>query len=113
MSDAVEPEKSERPKKVNWWWAAEVLASALAGAVGVAFRGCLHGRLSWPVAVRGYSYRVCLSCGAKRLFDEKTFTGYGPYRYDLNESITPEKSVGQESPVEESPAMENLQHPSL
>ena len=34
---------------------------------------------------QGYSYQVCLSCRAKRLFDEKTFTAYGPFRYDLNE----------------------------
>ena len=33
----------------------------------------------------GIFIQVCLSCGAKRLFDEKTFTAYGPFRYDLNE----------------------------
>jgi hypothetical protein len=49
--------------------------------------------MSWPVSVHGHSYQVCLSCGAKRLFDEKTFSAYGAYRYDLNELIAPEKSA--------------------
>ena len=30
------------------------------------------------------SYQVCVGCGIKRLFDEKTFRAYGPYSYDLN-----------------------------
>jgi hypothetical protein len=49
------------------------------------------------VTVRGYSYRVCLSCGAKRLFDENTFIGYGPFRYDLNELIALEKAAKLQS----------------
>jgi hypothetical protein len=48
--------------------------------------------MSWPIGVQGYSYQVCVSCGAKRLFDEQTFTAYGPFRYDLNELTTWEKS---------------------
>jgi hypothetical protein len=48
-----------------------------------------HGLAS---GVQGYSYQVCLSCGAKRLFDEKTFSAYGPFRYDLDALITWEKS---------------------
>lgn len=82
-------QKTEKPKKTNWWWPAEVVASSLAGAVEVAFRGCWHSRMSWPVAVPGYSYQVCLGCGAKRLFDENTFSAYGPFRYDLNALIAP------------------------
>lgn len=53
----------------------------------MAFRGCWHSRMSWPVGVQGFSYQVCLGCGAKRLFDEKTFRAYGPFRYDLNQLI--------------------------
>ena len=91
MTDAVEQEKSEKSKKSNWWRAG-VVATSVAGAVVVAFRGCWHGKMSWPIGVEGYSYQVCLSCGAKRLFDEKTFRAYGPFRYDLNDLITGEKS---------------------
>lgn len=39
-----------------------------------------------------HSYQVCLGCGVKRLFDEKTFCSYGPFRYDLNELIAWEKA---------------------
>jgi hypothetical protein len=81
------PEKDEPEKlaKSNWWRAG-VVANNLAGVVVTAFRGCWHSHLSWPVCVKGCSYQVCLSCGAKRLFDESTFSAYGRFRYDLNES---------------------------
>jgi hypothetical protein len=80
------------------WWPAGVVASGLAGAAAVvAFRGCWHGKMGWPVGVQGYSYRVCLTCGAMRLFDEKTFTAYGPFRNDLNELIAWERTTKSES----------------
>ena len=63
------------------------MATSLAGVAVVAFRGCWHRKMSWPIGIQGYSYQVCLNCGAKRLFDENTFTAYGPFRYDLNELI--------------------------
>jgi hypothetical protein len=94
-------------QKISWWDRAEAVADSLAGPVVVALRGCLHGHLSWPVALRGYAYRVCLSCGAKRLFDENTFTAYGPFCYDFNELIAPEKSTETESHPEK-----DLQHPT-
>jgi len=96
MSDAVEQEKPEKLKKPSWWWPG-VVATSLAGAAVVAFRGCWHGKMSWPVGVQGYSYQVCLSCGAMRLFDEKIFNAYGPFRYDLNELIAWAKSTKPKS----------------
>ena len=84
MTDRVEQERPEKLKKSSWWWPG-VVASSLAGAAVLAFRGCWHRKMSWPIGGQGYSYQVCLSCGAKRLFDEKTFSAYGPFRYDLNE----------------------------
>ena len=92
MTDVVGREKSGRLKKSSWWWPG-VVATSLAGAAVVAFRGCWHKRMSWPVGVQGYSYQVCLSCGAKRLFDEKTFSAYGHFRYDLNELISARRSM--------------------
>ena len=97
MTDAVEHGKFQKPKKSGWWWPAGVVATTLAGAAVVALRGCWHGNMGWPVGVQGYSYQVCLSCGAKRLFDEKTFSAYGPFRYDLDELITWEKSRNPKS----------------
>jgi hypothetical protein len=91
-TDPVEREKREKIRKSSWWWRG-VVATSLAGAAVVAFRGCWHGKMSWPVAVRGYSYQVCLSCGAMRLFDEKIFNAYGPFRNDLNELIDWESST--------------------
>jgi hypothetical protein len=50
-------------------------------------RGCWHRKMSWPVRYQSYSYQVCLGCGIKRLFDEKSFRAYGPFSYDLNRLI--------------------------
>jgi hypothetical protein len=94
MTDASRQHKLEKPRKSSWWWPTGVVASSLAGAAAVvAFRGCWHGKMSWPVGVQGCSYQVCLRCGAMRLFDEKTFSAYGPFRNDLNQLIAWEKSA--------------------
>lgn len=77
----------EDKKKSKWLWPLGLLATGLAGAGMVLFRGCWHSRMSWPVRAQGYSYQVCLSCGIKRLFDEDVFRAYGPYSYDLNRLI--------------------------
>jgi hypothetical protein len=91
MTDVVEQERAAKLKKSGWWWPG-VVATSLAGAALVAFRGCWHRRMSWPIRAQGYSYQVCLSCGAKRLFDENTFRAYGPFRYALTELIAWESS---------------------
>ena len=57
MTNAVEQEKPEKLKKFNWWWPAGVLATSLGGMAVVAFRGCWHRKMSWPVGVQGYSYQ--------------------------------------------------------
>ena len=92
MPDPMQPSIPERPKKFRWWWPT-IVVGALAGATIAVFRGCWHGKRSWPVRADGYSYQVCLSCGAMRLFDEKTFNAYGPFRYDVDELIAWEKST--------------------
>lgn len=77
---AEEPKK----KKSRWLWPLGVTATGLTGAAVVLLRGCWHSKMSWPVRADGYSYQVCVGCGIKRLFDEKAFRAYGPYRYDIN-----------------------------
>ncbi len=91
MTDPMLPQESLGPKKFSWWWPG-VVASGLAGVAVAAFKGCWHGKMGWPIGIDGYSYQVCLNCGAMRLFDEKTFRAYGPFRYDLQELISWEKS---------------------
>jgi hypothetical protein len=92
MTDRVGQEKPEKFRKSSWRWPG-VVVSSLAGAAVLTFRGCWHRKMSWPIGGQGYSYQVCLSCGAKRLFDEKTFSAYGPFRYDLNELTAWERSA--------------------
>jgi hypothetical protein len=89
-----------KDNKSNWLWPLGVAATSLAGALLLAVRGCWHRRMSWPVGVQGHSYQVCLSCGVKRLFDEKRFCSYGPFRYDLNELISWAEAQEPQSPVE-------------
>jgi hypothetical protein len=91
MTDPMLPQKFLRPKKFSWWWSGFV-ASGLAGVAMGACKGCWHGKMGWPIGIDGYSYQVCLNCGAIRLFDEKTFSAYGPFRYELQELIAWEKS---------------------
>ncbi len=83
------PEKlPEKGRKSSWLLAIGVMpTSGVAGVLLLALRGCWHRRMSWPVRSQGHSYQVCLGCGVKRLFDEKRFCSYGPFRYDLNELI--------------------------
>jgi hypothetical protein len=78
---------SEAKKKSGWLWPLGVVATGLGAAGVVIFRGCWHGKMSWPVRFRDHSYQVCLGCGIKRLFDETAFRAYGSYSYDLNSLI--------------------------
>ena len=79
----VDEKQADGKKKSRWKWPLGLMATGLAGAAVVVFRGCWHGKMSWPVRAQGYSYQVCTGCGIKRLFDEGIFRAYGPYSYDL------------------------------
>jgi hypothetical protein len=89
--DITVPEEKAKSEPSSSWihrvWPLGVVSTALAGVAVVLLRGCWHRKLSWPVRAQGYSYRVCLGCGVKRLFDEDSFQSYGPYRYDLKELV--------------------------
>ena len=73
--------------KSRWKVPIGVVATGVAGAAVLLFRGCWHRKMSWPVRSQNHTYQVCLGCGIKRLFDEKSFRAYGPYSYDLNRLI--------------------------
>ena len=99
---------SEEKVKSGWMWPLGLMATGLAGAAVVLFRRCWHGKMSWPVRAQNYSYQVCLGCGIKRLFDEKAFCAYGPYKYDLNGLIAwdreQNKAYPEVQPSEQRPA---------
>lgn len=50
------------------------------GVMGTLF-GCWHKQLSRPFTNRNASYRVCLSCGARKKFDTETLETTGPFYY--------------------------------
>jgi hypothetical protein len=84
----VEGEVRTRPRRhIHWIWPVGLLAAGVGGAAAWLLRGCWHTHMGWPIREGEYSYQVCTGCGIKRLFDEKTFRGYGPYGYDLRELI--------------------------
>jgi len=86
-------------KKSRWKLPLGLVATGVTGAAVLLFRGCWHRKMSWPVRYQQFSYQVCLGCGIKRLFDEKSFCAYGPYSYDLNRLISMERGKpGDQSP---------------
>ena len=91
----------EKHTKRGWLWPLGLVATGVAGAAVVLLRGCWHGKMSWPVRAQQYSYQVCLGCGIKRLFDEKTFRAYGPFSYDLNRLIAREQARVTQIPVKQ------------
>ena len=114
----VEQKKTEK-KKSRRLWPLGLLATGLAGTAVMLLRGCWHSKMSWPIRIQEHSYQVCVGCGIKRLFDEKSFRAYGPYSYDLNRLIAWERtrreilavevavSVNQpELPLEASPSQD-------
>jgi hypothetical protein len=96
----------EEKKKSRWAWPLGMMATGVAGAALVVFRGCWHGKMSWPVRLQNHSYQVCVGCGIKRLFDERAFRSYGPYSYDLNRLISWDlkRQNPDTAPVEHRPA---------
>lgn len=101
--------EAKNKKKFAWKWPVGVIATGVAGAAVVLWRGCWHRKMSWPVSSRGCSYQVCTGCGIKRLFDEKEFRAYGPFDYDLDRLISwsaasKTRAVPVEFPSERRPA---------
>jgi hypothetical protein len=99
----------EENKKSRWLWPLGLVATGLAGAAVMLFRGCWHSKMSWPVRAQDHSYQVCMGCGIKRLFDERDFVAYGPYSYDLNRLIAWDRArraqaLPQVQPSEKRPA---------
>lgn len=72
---------------IRWVWPISLVATAAAGIGVVLFRGCRHRKMSWPVRAAGECYQVCTGCGIKRLFNEESFSAYGPFSYDLDKLI--------------------------
>jgi hypothetical protein len=91
---------AEKKNKARRLWPLGLLATGVAGAAVMVLRGCWHGKMSWPIRIQEHSYQVCLSCGIKRLFDEKNFRAYGPYSYDLNRLINWEKAKRESKGIE-------------
>jgi len=78
---------AQEENKSRWKIPLSLVATGVAGAAVLLFRGCWHRKMSWPIRAQGHSYQVCLGCGIKRLFDERSFRAYGPFSYDLNRLI--------------------------
>lgn len=80
--------------RARWIWPASIAAAGLGSLATLLFRGCWHRRMGWPVSYeQGYSYQVCTDCGIKRLYDDRAFTAYGPFGYDVDELILRDRLV--------------------
>ncbi len=58
------------------------------GILGKLF-GCWHRDLTRPFTSKTSSYRVCTECGARRLFDTKSFKTLGRFYYPPSVSSRP------------------------
>lgn len=56
------------------------VALAVGNWIGEVF-GCQHRERSRPFSRQGETYRVCISCGARRRFDESTWNSTGRFYY--------------------------------
>jgi hypothetical protein len=56
------------------------LTSAVGNWLGDLF-GCQHREMSRPFSRQGESYRVCISCGARRKFDGETWVSSGRHYF--------------------------------
>jgi hypothetical protein len=83
----------KKRRRSRWAWLLGLLAAGAGGAAVFLLRGCWHTRMSWPIRDGDHSYQGCLECGIKRLFDEKTFRGYGLYGYDVKELMARERAI--------------------
>ena len=98
-SAPVTPAAVEQPAKrrrVHWAFPLGIGLAGLASAAAVLLRGCWHRNMSWPVRLSeehgDFSCQTCNDCGIMRLFDERSFRGYGPYGYDLHELIARDRA---------------------
>ena len=66
------------PRAVGAGGRRQVSLKALLGR----FFGCHHAQLSRPFTRDGSTYRVCLGCGARKGFDLRSWTTYGPFYND-------------------------------
>jgi len=71
------------------------LKGILKAAQTLVFGGCFHRKMGWPIWLGGQSYRVCMDCGIKRLFDEKTLREYGPYSYQIHDLLGRTNEAGK------------------
>ena len=58
------------------------------GLLGIIF-GCRHKNLSRPFTDKKNSYRVCMECGARKVFDTQSFKTLGTFYYPPSVSRRP------------------------
>jgi hypothetical protein len=77
------------PRPTGWELIIGLVVAGVGTVVALVTRGCWHRHMGWPIKdeTGEFSYQVCMDCGVKRLFDERTFRGYGHYNYDLQALI--------------------------
>jgi hypothetical protein len=63
-------------ERTRRWKFSKALTSRLAELFG-----CPHKEMSRPFSRQGETYRVCIDCGARRSFDDKTWNSSGPYYF--------------------------------
>lgn len=69
------------------------------------FFGCSHKEMSRPFSRQGETYRVCLTCGARRQFVESTWEMRGPFYFATGQAEDPVPSKIRAQRIERRPKL--------
>ena len=70
---------------------------------------CRHARMGQPITLAGETYRACVACGARRLFDTEKWDCYGRYFYEKSPAAAVRAGQGRRTAARAAAVLEPRQ----